>query len=326
MDNKHAWAHVQAWKKNDPTLVKEDKVTIVFSMEFQSYVWNYVKDGCKRHKGGCPVVRENGKVIFDEGTPILEDQTDQLDLRLLLNRKMRFAERECITKAEGRLHKKLLNMEWREPEEIENEATDVKTVSDKSPMIPAQSSAPKAAVATAPVTAAAAAPVKPAEAPKPAAATPAAKPETKKPEKPKEEPKKDNPAPTEAATAPGPPKAVIPTITEIHKAGEVPAPAGPPKRSERVAKLASDMQCSGGNIMQFMAFALNCTTPELNVKPKHELDAVIYALEYLVKDHPASTMGTWVKKEPMSKEYKDKLDAGFTLLFAQEMNKHAEVK
>src|SRR5208337_546948 len=154
MDMDHAWAHVQAWPKKDPTMVMEDKVTIVYELEFQSYVWDYIKNGCARHKGGCPVVRDvNGKVLIIDGMPQLEEGSDNLELRRLLNRKMRFAEREAITKAKSRLYKLIMNMEWREVDEIENEAQDVKVINDNSPL-PALN-APKAAAAPVPAPAAA---------------------------------------------------------------------------------------------------------------------------------------------------------------------------
>ena len=70
MDMDHAWAHVQAWPKKDPALVMEDKVTIVYELEFQSYVWDYVGKGCPRHRGGCPLVKDvNGKPLLMDGMP-----------------------------------------------------------------------------------------------------------------------------------------------------------------------------------------------------------------------------------------------------------------
>jgi hypothetical protein len=322
-----AWAHVQAWRKNDPAMVKEDKVTIVYELEFQSYVWDYVKNGCRRHQGGCPLQKDvNNRPLIIDGMPQLEDSIDVLELRRLLNRKMRFAER--------RLHKKLLNMEWRDAEEIENEAQDVKVINDNSPL-PALN-ATKAAAAQPQATAApAAAQTAKAEAPKPAPAKQA----PKAAEKAREAPKQAPTAPAEAlkpaekapeAPVTQPPKAVIPPDPFAKKeepaAPAESAPPAPKKRSERIADLTGVLSCSSGNILAFAAGRLNCADQNGLNQKKAELDCVLYALEHCAKEFTPSTVGTFVKQEPMSAEFKKKIDEQFLAFFATEMNRLAEVK
>jgi hypothetical protein len=309
MDDKKAWAHVQAWPKNDPTNVQEDRVTIVFELEFQSYVWDYVQKGCRRHKNGCPMAKNaEGRAILDNGVPRLDDPVDIMELRRLLNRKMRFAEREAITKVKSRLYKVIMNMEWRDQEEIENEARDVALINDKSPLptTPAPQAAPR---------------LEPPKAAAPAQPVPSS---TATPQAAKSEPV-------------GPPKAHIPTEAEmaerakneearkaaVQSAPLTPTPAGAPKkRSERLAELALRVGCSNPNILAFMARTLKCTDPSgLNVKPKNELDAVITGLEEAVKRF-GTYMRSFVVGEPMDDEnLKNEINQFFLSVFAAEMNK-----
>lgn len=324
MDNTHAWAHVQAWPKNDPSLSMEDKVTIVYELEFQSYVWDYVsnKSSCKRHKGGCPVVRENGKVVLVEGTPQLEDPADAMDLRRLLNRKMRFAEREAITKAKSRLYKLIMNMEWRDAEEIENEALDVKAINDNAPLPQGITAAATTQTAKTETTA--------------QAATTTAKPVAKT-EKAKEEPKKGAAAPAAAPaatekkdTAQGPPKAQIPPDPFAKKDAAAPAAAAqaepaPKKRSERIADLTKVLQVAAPNILAFAADRLGCAQAALSER-KQDLDCIIYGLENCAQKYNPSTVGVYVKGEAMSAEFKKSIADDFLIFFATEKNRLAEVR
>jgi chemotaxis protein histidine kinase CheA len=340
MDMDHAWAHVQAWPKKDTTMVMEDKVTIVYELEFQSYVWDYVGKGCPRHKGGCPIVKDvNGKPLLVGGMPQLEDGIDVLELRRLLNRKMRFAEREAITKAKSRLYKLIMNMEWRDVEEIENEAQDVKTINDNAPL-PALN-APKAAAAPA-TTAPAAAQTTKTEAPKPTPAKQAPKAAEKAKEAPKQAPAAPAAAPKPAEKAPEaavtkPPQAVIPPdpfakkeepapkVDKDHPTGNFAEPPVPKKRSERIADLTGVLSCSSGNILVFAAGQLGIDQNGLNQR-KEDLDCVLYALEHCAKEYNPSTVGSFVKQEPMSAEFKKKISESYLIFFATEKNRLAEVK
>ena len=250
-----------------------------------------------------------------------------LEWRRLLNRKMRFAEREAITKAKSRLYKLIMNMEWRDVEEIENEAQDVKTINDIPASGPnrwqggcshspgrygpaaaqtAKTETPK----TAPAKQAPKPAEKPKEAPKPAAAAPAEAP------KPAEKPQ---------AAVTGPPKAAIPPDPFAKKEEAAPAePAPPRKRSERIADLTGVLSCSSGNILAFAAGRLNCVDQNGLNQKKTELDCVLYALEHCAKEFTPSTVGTFVKQEPMSAEFKKKIEDQFLVFFATEMNRIAE--
>jgi len=319
-----ATAKVQAWLRKDPSMVKEDVVTIVFDMEFQSYVWDRVAKGCKRHQNGCPLVKKDGKAVIQDGIPVLEDIVDIMELKQLMNRKMRFAERECITKAEGRLHKKLLSMEFRDPEEIDGEARDVALLSDHSPLPSTGTAQPQEQKkdAAKPAQAPAAAPKpaeKPAEAPKPATAPKAAAPAAK-------------PAET------GVPKASIPSEKEINekarqeavKAPEQPTPNAPKKRSEIVAELALKIGCSSANILAYMAKALNCTDPSgLATKPKVEIDATIAAITATLARFGSAPTAMLIKSEKAPEGELDQtqeLAEYMLMIFAQERNKAQEVK
>lgn len=263
MTTERAWAKLQAWTKENPDVVKEDVVTLVWEIEFQSLLWDRVSKGCGRHRNGCPVVRDqNNRVVFDNGVPILEDSGDTLDLRRQLNRKMKFGERECITKAEARLHKKLLNFEWREEEEIEGEASEVASVADsKKGEAPIRTEPPKQP---------------PAETAKPA--------ETKKePPKQQELPKEPEKQPAKAEEKPmGPPKANIPPSPFAQPQA---APGAPKKRSERLKDISDVTKCSQENIMKFMARVLGVDAPDQikNKKTVEEIDACINATEDMIK-------------------------------------------
>ena len=258
----------------------------------------------------------------------MEDGIDILELRRLLNRKMRFAEREAITKAKSRLYKLIMNMEWRDVEEIENEAQDVKTINDNSPL-PALTAGKAAAATAQAATAPAAAQTAKTETPKTAPAKQAPKPA----EKPKEAPKPAAAAPAEApktaekpqAAVTGPPKAAIPPDPFAKKEEAAPAePAPPRKRSERIADLTGVLSCSSGNILAFAAGRLNCVDQNGLNQKKTELDCVLYALEHCAKEFTPSTVGTFVKQEPMSAEFKKKIEDQFLVFFATEMNRIAE--
>jgi hypothetical protein len=296
-----------------PEMVKEDKVTIVYSIEFKNLLWDLVDKGCARHKNGCPLLKDGLQLVFQDNAPVLSDPTCQLGLMRQLNRKMKFAERECVTKAEARMHKKFLNFEWRDDEEIVNEAAEVAAVSASSPTLPAST------------TAQAATPVVVNQAPK---------------ETPKTE---DPPEPVGSFM---PPKAIIPTeeemrkraegqpeksATEAPKPAETPkvnggtAPAGQPKkkRSERMNEYCDQVGCSGTNLLAFIATALGISEPsEIKSKGKPEdIDAVLFSLEYCAKEFGPKAMGPFIKKEMPEGVEHSKLAKAFLTAFAQEIKK-----
>lgn len=311
MSEERAWAHVQMWPVGKPEMVKEDKVTIVYDLEFQNFVWDRVARGCQFHRSGCPIALNNGVAIIDERThtPLLTDIRCQLEIRRQLNRKMKFAERECITKAEGRLHMKFLNFDWREQDEIENEVAEVRLVgSDKK--------------------SAAAAPGPFLQAPTPqTASVPQAKPqeEAKPASKKKEEPT-------------GPPKAIIPSEEEMARraaeedkakaaAPQTAAPANgsaqPKKNSERMAIICEKVGCSQTHILSFIAKSLAIEdVNQLSAKAKKtEITAVVTAVEETVARYPATLMGQFLRGEMKDGPQHQEIGKYYLDVFAREMKK-----
>lgn len=283
MNTERAWAKLQAWTKDNPEVVKEDVVTLVWEIEFQSLLWDRVSRGCGRHKSGCPVSRDqNNRVIFDNGVPILDDSGDTLDLRRQLNRKMKFGERECITKAEARLHKKLLNFEWREEEEIEGETSEVASVTDsKKGEAPIRTEPAKQAQPAA------------AEAPKPAEAK--EKPAQQQSPQQQELLKEAANPPAEPKEKPtGPPKAQIPP-SPFEKAQT--APQAPKKRSERLKDISDATRCSQENIMKYMARVLGVdSADQIKEKKKvEEIDACIKATEDAIKKFGPARVADFIR-------------------------------
>lgn len=319
-----AWAHIQAWPCNDPARISEDKVTIVFAFEFQGYLWDYVIKGCKNHKSGCPLVRENGKAVLKEGVPQLEDIGCIFQLRQLMNRKMRFAEREAITKCKSRLYLQIMNMEWRDPEEIENEDKDISLIAGKDVKPVSVTTTAAATASTADAIANAKQPEPKKEAPKQPAAQPPAKTNGKETAEPYR-----NPAVPKAQipTTPFPPMPGSKEAIEAERkaAVEAPQPATigqPKKRSERLSDLANLMSCSGQNVLSFIAASLNCADPnDLATKPKTDIDAIIVSLEACTQKFNPSTVGVFIKKEPMSETVSKEIADFFLSVFSVEMKK-----
>jgi hypothetical protein len=309
MDEQKAWALLQMWPQDKPQMVKEDKVTIVYAIEFQNLVWDRVDKGCERHKVGCPLAKdEKGQLIFQDQTPVLSDPLCQLGLRRQLNRKMKFAERECVTKAEARLHKKFLSFEWRDEEEIINEAAEIAAVAagNKTQALPAASTQP----------------------------APATPPDVKK------EAAKEAEKLTEEAPAPriDLPKAIIPSEEEMRKRAqgqpakpaEVPkanggAAAAPPpkKRSERMGELCEKIGCSQTNMLAFIAASLGVLDPkEIKDKCKTEdIDAVIHGLEHCTKEFGPKIMGPFIRKEMQAGEEHEKIGKAFLAAYSQALKK-----
>jgi hypothetical protein len=130
IDDTHAWAIVRGWRADDPSFIKEDVCTILFSVEYRSIIWNYFAHGCgnpKHKESGCPAQKnmETKSFIVENGAPVLTDPQCVIRAMADFVRIQKFGDRICVTKAEGRIHDKLLRGEWREPEEIETERRDV---------------------------------------------------------------------------------------------------------------------------------------------------------------------------------------------------------
>lgn len=311
MDEEKAWALVQMWPQGKPAMVKEDKVTIVYAIEFQNLVWDRVDKGCQRHKAGCPLVRdEKGQVIFMDSAPVLVEPACQMELRRQLNRKMKFAERECVTKAEGRLHKKFLNFEWRDEDEILNEAAEVAIVaSDKGQRQPEKTE----------------------EAPAPVPSVKQQSVAAEKPPQPMSEvlPKAVIPSDEEmrrrAEGQPVTPVAAVPQAQTKKPNGSGNGTTVPPrKRSERMAELCSTVGCSSTNILAFIGKSLGVDQTQIKEKCKgEEIDSVITGLEKCAKEFGPKFAGPFIRHEMKEGPEHRKISRFFLTVFAEEM-KHYE--
>lgn len=119
-DSEKAWAHVKGWigEEANPLLQREARVTILWKIEFESLIFDAIAD------------REKKKpyTVGPDGYPVLTNPPDQLALIRQLSRIKRFGERTAVTKAEAIVEKKLLGVEYREPEEIRHEKREVQAV------------------------------------------------------------------------------------------------------------------------------------------------------------------------------------------------------
>jgi len=279
IDDKHAWARIRGWLIGSPDGPKEDQVTILFSAEMDRLIWDKVDKGCQRHKNvGCPVLRQDNKVVFKNNAPILSDPLCMMDLVRQMNRIVAFGDRTCITKAEARLHKKLLNFEWREEEEIEHERAEAATIGESHRL-------PASAIADA-----SKAPQQP-----PAAPQTAQRPAETKAPAPKAEPPK---APAKAAApAPGPmaaPKAEIPP------AGQPAEETKPMTRTKRLEAISNATHCSSTNLTVFLCRHLGASdssVAELKKLGAQKIDATIIALEETIKQCSGAPVGAMIRDE-----------------------------
>lgn len=129
-DTEKAWAHVKGWigKEDNPVAQREAKVTIFWKTELEDLVWNAITD--RKDKYGKIVKKGKPYTIGPEGYPILKHPEDQLAIIQQLSRIKRFGERIAVTKAEAIVERKLLGIEYREPEEIKHEKQEVQAVAD----------------------------------------------------------------------------------------------------------------------------------------------------------------------------------------------------
>lgn len=100
----------------------------VVTINYRDYAIQQVFDTLRKSEKvgkGVPEIIE-GK----DGMPEYKDPKMKLEWYSYINRKKIFGDREAYTKAESILFKKLLGLEWRDKEEIEAEAEDVKIVQD----------------------------------------------------------------------------------------------------------------------------------------------------------------------------------------------------
>ncbi|MFZ5875421.1 MAG: hypothetical protein ACOYXU_03330 [Nitrospirota bacterium] len=129
-DAEQAWAHVKGWigPEANPVLQREAKVTIVWKVECEDLIWNAIAP--KTDRDGQVVKPGKPYTIGPDGFPVLTEPTDQLAIIQQLSRIKRFGERTAVTKAEAIVEKKLLGVEYREPEEITHEQREAQAVAD----------------------------------------------------------------------------------------------------------------------------------------------------------------------------------------------------
>lgn len=129
-DSEQAWAHVKGWigPEANPLLQREAKVTIVWKVECEDLIWNAIAP--KTDRDGQIVKAGKSYTIGPDGFPVLTDPADQLAIIQQLSRIKRFGERTAVTKAEAIVEKKLLGVEYREPEEITHEQREAQAVAD----------------------------------------------------------------------------------------------------------------------------------------------------------------------------------------------------
>ncbi|MFZ5862429.1 MAG: hypothetical protein ACOYXR_06300 [Nitrospirota bacterium] len=129
-DAERAWAHVKGWigPESNPVLQREAKVTIVWKVECEDLIWNAVAP--KTDRDGQIVKAGKPYTIGPDGFPVLTDPADQLAIIQQLSRIKRFGERTAVTKAEAIVEKKLLGVEYREPEEITHEQREAQAVAE----------------------------------------------------------------------------------------------------------------------------------------------------------------------------------------------------
>ena len=129
-DAEMAWAHVKGWIGPDanPVLQREAKVTIVWRTECEDLIWNAIAH--KTDRDGQVVKAGKPYTVGPDGFPVLTEPADQLAIIQQLSRIKRFGERTAVTKAEAIVEKKLLGVEYREPDEITHEQREAQAVAE----------------------------------------------------------------------------------------------------------------------------------------------------------------------------------------------------
>jgi hypothetical protein len=133
---------VRGWIGDEatPIVVKEETVSMHWAHELEWLLAEAVKNGITLEK------KVNGQwqkqqiqPAFDLVGPdacgvhriVLRDPEHQLHVLAQWYRTRRFGERVCTTKAESRIHRKLLSGEWRDEEEIQHEENEMKAVASE---------------------------------------------------------------------------------------------------------------------------------------------------------------------------------------------------
>ncbi len=129
---------VRGWIGDEakPRVVKEETVSMHWAHELEWLLAEAVKNGITiEEKVNGQWQRREVMPDFDlvEGPDgihriVLRDPRHQLHILAQWYRTRRFGERVCTTKAESRIHRKLLSGEWRDEEEIQHEEAEMRAV------------------------------------------------------------------------------------------------------------------------------------------------------------------------------------------------------
>jgi hypothetical protein len=132
---------VRGWIGDEatPLVVKEETVSMHWAHELEWLLAEAVKHGITlEEKVGGQWQRQNVMPEFDLETDangihhiVLRNPRHQLHVLAQWYRARRFGERNCTTKCESRLHRKLLSGEWRDEEEIEHEKSEMRAVASE---------------------------------------------------------------------------------------------------------------------------------------------------------------------------------------------------
>ncbi len=143
---------VRGWIGDEatPIVVKEETVSMHWAHELEWLLAEAVKNGITLEK------KVNGQwqkqqiqPAFDLVGPdacgvhriVLRDPEHQLQVLAQWYRTRRFGERVCTTKAESRIHRKLLSGEWRDEEEIQHEEEEMRAVASAQGIVAAPTEA-----------------------------------------------------------------------------------------------------------------------------------------------------------------------------------------
>jgi hypothetical protein len=247
IDNERASVRVRGWRPGSPDFFKEDVCTIIFSTAFQMEIWRLVDKGCPLHRGkGCPIQKDGDVAKLDKSGMVPMFGDNRCFLHALENflRIKNFADRTCVTKAEGRVHAKLLNVEWRDEEEIEEERREIEVVANGKDTVAQEQSKAKPAAAE-----------KKAEPAK--AATTQAQPAQ------------------QAAAAPKPATAATTTAQPAQAAQ--PAANGQPGNGARVAALATAANVTVDEMLSYVLRAIGA--PDAKSADRKNLKAALTVLE-----------------------------------------------
>ena len=151
---------VRGWIGDEatPLVVKEETVSMHWAHELDWLLADAVKNGITvEQQVNGQWQKQAIQPAFDLVGPdaggvhriVLRDPAHQLHVLAQWYRTRRFGERVCTTKAESRIHRKLLSGEWRDAEELEHEADEIRAVASAPGVVEPPRAAPAGPLPTA---------------------------------------------------------------------------------------------------------------------------------------------------------------------------------